>query len=66
LKVNSDEYRDRAQRYLILARRTVDPVRRPAIIDAAMWWMELAQQAEMKNRVAQQQQQIQPEKKLGT
>ncbi len=65
LPVNSDEYRRRARRYLILARRMADPARRAAMVDAATLWMGLARRAEWNNRVAQQQQQIQFEKKLG-
>jgi hypothetical protein len=44
------DYRRRAQHYLVLARQMTDPGNRTTMIDLAAIWMRLADQAEQAER----------------
>ena len=63
----AEDHRRRAQRFLELAQNISDPQRRVKAIDLAIKWMVRAREASQPaSPVVQQQQQIQPEKKLAT
>jgi hypothetical protein len=63
----AEDHRRRAQRFLELAQNISDPQRRAKAIDLAIKWMVRAREAsQLASPVAQQQQQIQPEKKLAS
>ena len=48
--MDAEQYRRRARRYLIRARRMISPVNRATMIDMAMIWMRMAERAEPENR----------------
>jgi hypothetical protein len=47
--MTAEEFRRRARRCLILARRTVSPENREALIDVALIWMRLAARLDRNN-----------------
>jgi hypothetical protein len=52
--MNVQEYRRRAQRYLVLARHMTDLANRAAMVDLAAIWMRLAEQSELNERFVQE------------
>jgi hypothetical protein len=60
--MDAEQYRRRAQRYLIRARQMLNPINRVTMIDMALIWMRMAEWAKPDNPVIQQeQQQTQPQ-----
>jgi hypothetical protein len=56
--MDAEEYRRRAQHHLALARQMTNATHRAALLDLAGIWMRLAQQAELNERILQQQDQM--------
>ena len=54
----AEEYRRKARDFLILARRLTDPHDRTELVSIAAFWMERAEDADRRERIAQQTQQI--------
>jgi len=57
--MDAEQYRRKAQHYLIRARQMMSPANRAAMIDLAAIWMRLADRAKLERQVAQQQAQAQ-------
>jgi hypothetical protein len=54
--MNPEQYRRKAQRYLVRARQMMSPANKAAMIDLAAIWIRLAERAKPENQVIQQQQ----------
>ena len=54
--MDAEQYRRKAQHYLIRARQMMSPANRAAMIDLAAIWMRLADRAKIEKQVVQQQQ----------
>lgn len=52
--MDAEQYRRKAQHYLIRARQMMSPANRVAMIDLAAIWIRLAERAKPENQVAQQ------------
>ena len=63
--MDAEQYRRKAQHYLIRARQMVSPANRAMMIDRAAIWMRLADRAKVEKQVVQQQQ-AGPQNKAGS
>ena len=63
--MDAEQYRRKAQHYLIRARQMMSPANRAMMIDLAAIWMRLAERARLEQRVVRQQQ-AQPRDKGGS
>jgi hypothetical protein len=54
--MDAEQYRRKAQRYLVRARQMMSPANRAAMIDLAAIWIRLAERADPENRAIRQQQ----------
>jgi len=63
--MDAEQYRRKAQHYLIRARQMVSPANRAMMIDLAAIWMRLADRAKVEKQVIQQQQ-AGPQNKAGS